>query len=160
MTSWMECGCGGDVILHEAPNEERYGKKWRMLLAGKCKTCGRFYETVPFDQRLAFEAAKKECERIMEEERRRIQEQIDAEEKERISKLSPEEQLKALGPDKYPWFHVLVHFDSWGAVEEHHTALTMESAEELAKRLHGGSRTYRIERYHKLLKEGRVEVEA
>lgn len=160
MTSHMECGCGGSVFLYEAPNEEYYGRRWRMILAGNCRQCGRHYVTVPFDLRLEFEKAKEEYERIMEEERRRIQEQIDAEEKERISKLPPEEQLKALGPDKYPWFHVLVHFDTWGAVEEHHTALTMESAEELAKRLHGGSRTYRIERYHKLLKEGRVEVEA
>lgn len=61
MTSWMECGCGGDVILYENPGAERYGKKW-MLYTGHCKLCGRYHETVSGGEKAAFERARQEYE--------------------------------------------------------------------------------------------------
>lgn len=69
MTSWMECGCGGDVILYENPDVERYGRRW-MILAGDCKACGMHHETVPLSD-------LKEYRRLMEEdERRQVEEEI------------------------------------------------------------------------------------
>jgi len=160
MTSWMECGCGGDVILHENPGEERYGRQWRMILSGNCKQCGRFHETVPFDQRHLFEKAKSEYEEQREQELRDIERSIGEEEKARLAKLTPAELLKELGPDDYPWFHLFVHFDGDGEVWSHHLALTLEAAEKLASNLYGVSRDYRVERGHKILKTGRVEATA
>ena len=63
MTSWMECGCGGDVTLYENPGVERYGRKW-MILTGTCKSCGMYHETVPLSD-------LKEYRRLMEEDERR-----------------------------------------------------------------------------------------
>lgn len=58
MTSWTECGCGGDVILYEQPNVEMYGHTWPLLLTGNCKLCGRYHETVPLSMRAEFEKAR------------------------------------------------------------------------------------------------------
>ena len=123
MTSWMECGCGGDVVLYEHPGEERFGRKW-MILTGTCRSCGRYHETVPARD-------LPEYRRLMEEDEvRRWHEEQEArrkEEQELLAKMTPKERLEYLGPDRYPWFYVYVHNEPVraGSVSE---ALTLESA--------------------------------
>lgn len=103
MTSWMECGCGGDVTLYEYPGEERFGRKW-FLLKGSCKQCGRYYETVPT-------ADLKEFRRLMEEDEiRQFREQKEREVKEYneyLESLTPKELLNELGPEHYPWIYLV-----------------------------------------------------
>ena len=123
MTSWMECGCGGDVILYENPGTERYGRTW-MILTGTCKQCGMYHETVPM-------ADLKEYKRLMQEdELRQLRQEIEAEkeqERQYRESLTPQQLLEYLGPDEYPWFHVFICDKPMSA--GHHThALTLEDA--------------------------------
>ncbi|MBR6911168.1 MAG: hypothetical protein IKN41_04855 [Candidatus Methanomethylophilaceae archaeon] len=155
MTSWMECGCGGDVVLYENPDTERFGKRW-MLLTGNCRSCGRYHEDVPGWQRADYLKAKAKYEMMIEEDRKERQRIMEEQEQARLDALSPEELLKEVGPDNYPWFHVFIHMDSWGAVEEHLHAMTLEAAKHVAD-LRRGSGTIRVERNFKVLYEGRFE---
>lgn len=132
MTSWMECGCGGDVTLYENPGAEYLGRKWPMLFAGNCRQCGRYYVDVPGNMRSELEQARRDHEqeenRMAVEERKREQEEYKA----FLATLSPEELLAEVGPDKYPWFHVFVHrgplAEGQRAHGIHEHALTLESA--------------------------------
>lgn len=68
MTSWMECGCGGDVTLYEGV-EERFGRKWHMF-AGNCKVCGMYHEVVSAGEREEYDRLKEEYEQAQEEAER------------------------------------------------------------------------------------------
>lgn len=127
MTSWMECGCGGDVTLYEHPGEEYYGRTWPILLTGNCKRCGMFHATVPGSLKAEFEKARIEYERDEIRRMREEEEQREEEYRQYLATLSPEELLKELGPESYPWFYVRIH-DSPGRGGQVLTALTMERA--------------------------------
>lgn len=157
MTSWMECGCGGDVTLYEHPGEERYGRRW-MLLTGKCRQCGRYYETVPM-------ADLKEYRRLMEEDEiRQYREQKEKEEREyreHLESLTPEELLQEIGPDRYPWFYVVFEdlpvpeggkrtYDMIGRTSH---ALTLEHAYTIATLYLRPTQHCRIEQHHKVIDE-------
>ncbi len=159
MTSWMECGCGGDVILHEEPGTMRYGREWN-LLTGNCKTCGRYHETVPMNQRLEFHIAREQWEKEKEREAAEMQELWDQMEEERLSKLTPEELLEEVGEDHYPWAHLFVRRPGEGC-ESHMQYLTPEGCEKAVERMSMFSPVYyRIEQHHKVLKEGTMEASA
>lgn len=159
MTSWMECGCGGDVVLYEEPGAIRYGRAWN-LLTGNCKTCGRYHETVVGNQRLDFHIAREQWEKERDRIEKEQMEQWDKEEEERLAGLSPEELLEELGKEHYPWAHLFVRRPGEGC-ELHMEYLTPEGCENAAKRMAlFGPIDYRIEQNHKVVKEGHLEASA
>ncbi|MBE6524447.1 MAG: hypothetical protein E7Z65_06220 [Thermoplasmata archaeon] len=150
MTSWMECGCGGDVVLYENPGEERFGRKW-FLLTGNCKRCGMYHETVPL-------ADLKEFRRLMEEDEvRRYREQLEKEEKEyrrHLASLTPEELLEEVGPDHYPWFYVRIH-NTPGRGGSIQRALTLQTAREAGTAVAEKGQYITIEQHFKTIEEWR-----
>ena len=159
MSSWMECGCGGDVVLSENPGEIRYGRAWN-LLTGNCRKCGRYHETVAGSQRLEFHIAREQWEREqarIEQEQRELWEK---EEQERLASLSPEDLLQEVGKDNYPWAHLFVKRPGEGC-ESHFEYLTPEGCENAARRMSlFGPIDYRIEQHHRVVKEGHMEASA
>jgi len=159
MSSWMECGCGGDVVLSENPGEIRYGRAWN-LLTGNCRKCGRYHETVAGSQRLEFHIAREQWEKERDRIEKEQMEQWDREEEERLSKLTPEELLEEVGEDHYPWAHLFVKRPGEGC-ESHMQYLTPEGCEKAVERMSLYSPVYyRIEQNHKVLKEGTMEASA
>jgi len=66
MTSWMECGCGADVVLYENPGEEFYGRVWPVILRGTCKSCGMQHITVPLSMKAEWDRARMEYEQDLD----------------------------------------------------------------------------------------------
>jgi len=127
MSSWMECGCGGDVILYENPNQEYMGRVWPILLTGNCRLCGRYHVDVPGDLKKDLAQARIDYERA--EIRKVVEEEERAEEERRqwLKTLAPEELLKEVGPDHYPWVYYRIH-DKPGKGGLVVAALTIERA--------------------------------
>lgn len=109
MTSWTECGCGGDVILYENPNQEYMGRVWPILLTGNCRLCGRFHVDVPGDLKKELAQARIDYERAEIRKAVEEEERAKAEYRAWLKTLSPEELLKEVGPEHYPWFYVRIH---------------------------------------------------